>query len=62
MLLFVAFLLLLFDKLLLRKYAPIETVHDQLKNSSQIKHSHYRPVAILWATGLPPRGLIAYTH
>jgi hypothetical protein len=35
-------LMLLFDKLLLRKRAIIETVNDQLKNISQIEHSRHR--------------------
>jgi hypothetical protein len=35
-------LLPLFDKLLLRKPALIETVNDQLKNISQIEHSRHR--------------------
>ena len=35
-------LMLLFDKLLLRKRALIETVNDQLKNISQIEHSRHR--------------------
>jgi hypothetical protein len=35
-------LLPLFDKLLLRKRAIIETVNDQLKNISQIEHSRHR--------------------
>ncbi|MCO6426971.1 MAG: hypothetical protein J5I83_02650 [Nitrosomonas communis] len=35
-------LLLLFDKLLLRKCSIIETVSDQLKNISQIEHSCHR--------------------
>lgn len=30
------------DKLLLRKGSLIETVNDQLKNISQIEHSHHR--------------------
>ncbi len=32
----------LFDKLLLRKRAIIEAVHDQLKNISKIEHSRHR--------------------
>lgn len=35
-------LMLLFDKILLRKRAIIETVNDQLKNMSQIEHSRHR--------------------
>jgi hypothetical protein len=34
----------LFDKLLLRKRALIESVNDQLKNISQIEHSRHRSV------------------
>lgn len=34
----------MFDKLLLRKRALIETVNDQLKNISQIEHSRHRSV------------------
>ncbi len=34
----------LIDKLLLRKRALIETVNDQLKNSSQIEHTRHRSV------------------
>jgi hypothetical protein len=34
----------LFDKLLLRKRAIIETVMDQLKNISQVEHSRHRSV------------------
>ncbi|SFM00296.1 Transposase DDE domain-containing protein [Nitrosomonas communis] len=35
-------LLPLFHKLLLRKRSIIETVNEQLKNISQIEHSHHR--------------------
>jgi len=34
----------LFDKLMLRKRAIIETINDQLKNISQIEHSRHRSV------------------
>lgn len=37
-------LLLLTDKILLRKRSVIETVNDQLKNISQIEHSRHRSV------------------
>ena len=37
-------LLPLFDKLLLRKRAVIESVNDQLKNISQIEHSRHRSI------------------
>ena len=35
-------LILLRDKLLLRKRYIIETINDQLKNQSQIEHSRHR--------------------
>ena len=50
----------LWDKLLLRKRALIETVNDQLKNISQIEHTRHRSV-----TGFMVHlvaGLIAYSH
>ena len=49
----------LWDKLLLRKRALIETVHDQLKNISQIEHTRHRSV-----TGFMVNvgaGLVAYS-
>lgn len=53
-------LLLLSDRLLLRKRAIIETVIDQLKNISQIKHSRHRsPINCLVNLVC---GLIAYCH
>ena len=53
-------LLLLSDRLLLRKRALIETVIDQLKNISQIEHSRHRsPVNCLVNLVC---GLIAYCH
>lgn len=53
-------LLLLSDRLLLRKRAIIETVIDQLKNISQIEHSRHRsPVNCLVNLVC---GLIAYCH
>lgn len=49
----------LYDKLLLRKRALIETVNDQLKNISQIEHTRHRS---LWNfLGNVAAGLIAYT-
>jgi hypothetical protein len=52
-------LMVLSDKLLLRKRALIETVNDQLKNISQIEHSRHRS---LWNfLGNVAAGLIAYT-
>lgn len=53
-------LLPLFDKLLLRKRALIETVNDQLKNISQIEHTRHRSIANFMVNLLA--GLIAYTH
>jgi hypothetical protein len=53
-------LLPLFDKLLLRKRALIETINDQLKNISQIEHSRHRSVANFMVNLVA--GLIAYTH
>jgi hypothetical protein len=50
----------LFDKLMLRKRALIETINDQLKNISQIEHSRHRSVTG-FAVNLVA-GLIAYTH
>ena len=52
-------LLPLEDKLLLRKRALIETVNDQLKNSSQIEHTRHRSVANFMVNLIC--GLIAYT-
>ncbi len=49
----------LYDKLLLRKRALVETVNDQLKNISQIEHTRHRS---LWNfLGNVAAGLIAYT-
>jgi hypothetical protein len=39
-------LMLLSDRLLLRRRAIIETISDQLKNISQIEHSRHRSVLI----------------
>lgn len=52
-------LLPLFDKLLLRKRAVIESVVDQLKNISQIEHSRHRSVVNFLVNVVA--GLIAYT-
>lgn len=53
-------LILMSDKLLLRKRSIIETINDQLKNISQIEHSRHRsPVNFLVNL---VSGLIAYTH
>ncbi|HZS08383.1 MAG TPA: transposase [Blastocatellia bacterium] len=52
-------LLLLFDKLLLRKRTLVETVNDQLKNICQIEHTRHRSVADFVVNLLT--ALIAYT-
>jgi hypothetical protein len=49
----------MFDKIMLRKRAIIESVVDQLKNISQIEHSRHRSVANCFVNLLA--GLIAYT-
>jgi hypothetical protein len=49
----------IFDKIMLRKRANIESVNDQLKNISQIEHSRHRSVANCFVNLLG--GLIAYT-
>lgn len=46
------------DKILLRKRALIETIHDELKNICQIEHSRHRSF-INFLTNLTA-GLIAY--
>jgi hypothetical protein len=52
-------LLSVFDQILLRKRALIETVNDQLKNISQVEHTRHRS---LWNfLGNVAAGLIAYT-
>lgn len=50
----------LWDKLLTRKRALIETVNDQLKNISQIAHTRHRSPTNFVVNLLA--GLIAYTH
>lgn len=52
--------MLMMDKLLLRKRAIIETIIDQLKNISQIEHSRHRSPANFVVKVLA--GLIAYAH
>ena len=52
-------LLLIFDKIMLRKRAIIESVTDQIKNISQIEHSRHRSVANFFVNLVT--GLIAYT-
>lgn len=53
-------LMLLWDKLMLRKRALIETIIDQLKNISQIEHSRHRSVVGFMVNLVA--GLIAYTY
>lgn len=53
-------LLLLSDKLLLRKRSLIETINDQLKNVSQVEHSRHRSPKNALLNVLA--GLIAYMH
>ncbi len=50
----------LFDKLLLRKRVPIETINDQIKNISQIEHIRHRSVANFMVNVVA--GLVAHTH
>jgi hypothetical protein len=50
----------LFDKLLLRKRAIVETVIDQLKNVCQVEHSRHRSPANYFADVIA--GLVAYTY
>jgi hypothetical protein len=49
----------MFDRIMLRKRAIIESVVDQLKNISQIEHSRHRSVANCLVNLLA--GLVAYT-
>ena len=53
-------LMRLWDKLLLRKRALIETINDQLQNISQIAHTRHRSVTGFMANLLA--GLVAYTY
>jgi hypothetical protein len=53
-------LMLLYDRLLLRKRFVIETINDQLKNISQLEHTRHRSPAN-FAVNLIA-SLIAYTH
>lgn len=53
-------LILLSDKLLLRKRSIIETITDQLKNISQIEHSRHRSLTNFMVNLVC--GLIAYCH
>ena len=50
----------MFDKVLLRKRALIESVNDQLKNISQIEHTRHRSVVNFLVNVVS--GLIAYSH
>ena len=50
----------LWDKLILRKRALIETINDQLKNISQIEHTRHRSVTGFMVNLVA--GLIAYSH
>jgi DDE family transposase len=52
-------LMLMFDKIMLRKRAIIESVTDQLKNISQIEHSRHRSVVNFFVNLVA--GLVAYT-
>jgi len=53
-------LMVMQDKILLRKRAIIETIIDQLKNISQIEHSRHRSPVNFFVNVLC--GLIAYCH
>jgi transposase len=53
-------LMLLADKLLLRRRSILETITDQLKNISQIEHTRHRSLATLMVNVLA--ALIAYCH
>ena len=50
----------IFDKVMLRKRAIIETIHDQLKNISQIEYTRHRSPANFLVNAIA--ALIAYTH
>jgi hypothetical protein len=50
----------LLDKVLVRKRAVIESIHDQLKNISQIEHSRHRSPTNFLVNLIG--GLIAYCH
>lgn len=53
-------IVLLWDKLMLRKRSLIETVNDQLKNVCQVAHTRHRSVDGFVVNLLA--GLVAYTH
>ncbi len=50
----------IFDKLMLRKRAIIETIYDQLKNISQIEHTRHRSGFNFLVNVIS--ALIAYTY
>jgi len=50
----------LFDKLLLRKRAIVETIIDLLKNACQVEHSRHRSPVNYFADAIA--GLVAYTY
>ena len=50
----------LVDKLLLRKWAIIETIHDPIKNIQQIEHTRHRSVVNAMVNVLA--ALVAYPH
>jgi len=50
----------LWDKLLLRKRALIETINDQLRNISQVEHTRYRSVTGFMVNLVA--GLVAYSY
>ena len=49
----------MFDKIMTRKRAVIESVNDQLKNISQIEHTRHRSTANFFVNLMA--GLVAYT-
>ena len=53
-------LMSLFDKFMLRKRSIIETIHDQMKNISQIEHTRHRSPTNFLVNVIA--ALIAYTH
>lgn len=50
----------MFDTLMLRKRSIIETIHDQLKNISQIEHSRHRSLTNYMINIIA--GLVAYAY
>jgi hypothetical protein len=52
--------IILLDKILLRKLSIIETINDQLKNISQIKHSRHRSLTNCMINIVV--GLITYSY